>query len=293
MADNEIALGVKPPTPPDIIGPISSLAQLQYLQANAARMGADVTQIGLANQFTQGKLDAVNRYQGLVNSGVSGPDALNQSGLSVYDPAGANATLSSYTGARNYKAIGHYNPSDPYSVAGGGPALVGEAQAAAEKANTITTQRAQLFGQLGTLMANDPSPQGRAQAAAFARSIPLGPGETPASREQQIQAFMNAPDQNYVLAGKHFQQASMTPEKYMDVSGQAALNQGQAKAATDIRTVGPTDSVVAGPAAFNNNPFTGAAAQPVAPSLPNPTGAPSGQGLSAAAAAPANPQRSE
>src|SRR6185437_3638504 len=165
MPDNEIALGVRAPTPPDIIGPISSLAQLQYLQANAARANADVGQIGLANQFTQGKLDAINRYTGLVGGGMSGPDALNQSGLSVYDPAGANATLANYTGARNYKAIGNYDPKNPYSLAGGGPALVGEGQAAAEKANAITTQRAQLFGQLGTMMANDPSPQGRAQAA--------------------------------------------------------------------------------------------------------------------------------
>lgn len=286
MPDNEIALGIRPATPPDIIGPISSLAQLQYLQANAARANADVGQIGLANQFTQGKLDAINRYTGLVSGGMSGPDALNQSGLSVYDPAGANATLANYTGARNYKAIGNYDPSNPYSLAGGGPALVGEGQAAAEKANAITTQRAQLFGQLGTMMANDPSPQGRAQAATFARSIPLGPGETPASREQMITQYMNAPDQNYVLAGKHFQQASMTPEKYMDVSGQAALAQGQAKAATDIRTVGPTDTVVAGPAAFNGNPFAAGAgaAQPVTPSLPAPTANPPSQGLSAAAA---------
>lgn len=263
-----VALDFKPPTPPDVIGPITSLAQLQYLQANAQRTQAETAQYGITNQVAAGRLQSLQDFTNRIRSGQQPEEALGPSGLAAYDPAGANAILGNVqtgmtiAGNRSYAA----NPNDPASAASGGPGLVNTAQSAEATGLANTTARTQLYGQLGTIMANDPSPQGRAQAAQFAASIPLGRGETPQSRQQMIQQLSAAPNDQYVAAGQNFQQASMTPERYMDVSGQATGNRAAAEANFKPITTEPQQKVVLPPGlagvvtgqAGSNTPATGA-----------------------------------
>src|SRR5579872_599439 len=184
MADNEIALGVRPPTPPDIIGPISSLAQLQYLQNNAQRMGVETQGLAQQQGITQATFNAKQNYLSRIGSGETPESAIVNSGYSALDPTGADQALKNVQQQREISAVRNYDPNNPNSLQGGGPDLVQKGLAAQKSAGEITIQEAQLFGQLGTLMANDPSPQGRAQAAAFARSIPLGRSEEHTSELQ-------------------------------------------------------------------------------------------------------------
>jgi hypothetical protein len=278
--NNAIALGIQPPPPQktsDIIAPITSLAQLNYLNSNAEKVKAETGQIGQTTQFTQGKLNAIADYNSRVQSGDTPERALQKSGLAAYDPAGATSMLGNIKGGMELGAIRNYQPGNAASLAGGGPALVGteltnqKTATDTQKAALENTQaQTQFYGQLGNVMASDPSPKGREVAAALARQRGVP--------EQEIQKFVNLPDQQYVLAGKHFQQASMTPEKYMDVSGQAKYNQGQAEAATSIQKVEPGQQIFMGPGA--KEAFTGTAPSSgaVGPSLGNyapPQGAPS------------------
>jgi hypothetical protein len=257
--NNQVALGVQAAPaqkPADIIAPITSLAQLSYLNANADKVRAETGQIGQTTQFTQGKLQALSNYNDLVKGGSTPEVALQKSGLAAYDPAGATAMLGNIKGGMELGAVRNYKPGDATSLASGGPAMVGqelENQSKAtgtEKTRTeISDKQLQLYGQVGNVMASDPSPKGREAAASLARKAGVD--------EKTIQQFINLPDQQYVLAGQHFQQAAMTPEKYMDVTGQAKLNQGKAEAATKIITKEPTQQVFMGPAA--TEAFTGAA----------------------------------
>jgi hypothetical protein len=256
--NNAVALGVQVPPPQktsDIIAPISSLANLQYMQANADKVKAETGQIGQATQFTQGKLQALSDYNALTKSGVLPEKALIQSGLATYDPAGAKATQENITGSMDIAARRNYKPGDPESLAAGGPKAVGEeltnqSTAATTAKTNIENRQAntQLYGQVGTSMVSDPSPKGREITAGIARRAGVD--------EKTIQQFINLPDQQYVLAGQHFQQAAMTPEKYMDVTGQTKLNQGRAEAATSIQKTSPGEQIYMGPAA--REAFTGA-----------------------------------
>jgi hypothetical protein len=291
--DQTIAAQVKVPTPPDVIGPIASLAQMQYYQAQSQRAAAETANLGLNTQFTAGKLQSLKAYNDAVSSGATPEDALSKSGLAGYDPAGANAILGNaqtgmtLQGNRAYAA----NPTNPLSAAPGGPGLVSTAATAAstqattqETALKNATANAQLHGQLGNIMASDPSPQGRAQAAAFARQAFPGP-----QTEALIQQFQALPDDQYVAAGQHFQQASMTPEVYARVSGQEAANKGVAEAQTYNKPLGAGEVLAQGPlahAAYAGQPLppTGNPAlgnfgppQQMAPSLSNPAPQPTPQ----------------
>lgn len=257
--NNAVALGVQVPPPQktaDIIAPIASLAQLSYMNANADKVRAETGQIGQTTQFTQGKLQAISDYNERVKSGDTPEVALQKSGLAAYDPAGATAMLGNIKGGLELGAVRNYKPGDATSLAAGGPELVGKELSNQSTATTtaktdIENKQAQtqFYGQLGNVMTSDPSPKGREIAADLARKRGVP--------EKDIQAFINLPDQQYVLAGQHFQQASMSPEKYMDVSGQTKLNQGKAEAATSIQKVEPGQQIFMGPAA--REAFTGSA----------------------------------
>jgi hypothetical protein len=314
--NNAVALGVQVPPPQktsDIIAPISSLANLQYMQANADKVKAETGQIGQTTQFTQGKLQALSDYNERVKGGDAPEVALQKSGLAAYDPAGATAMLGNIKGGMELGAVRNYRPGDPTSLAAGGPAMVGQeltnqktATDTRKTGTEISDKQLQLYGQVGNVMASDPSPKGREEAATLARKAGVD--------EKTIQQFINLPDQQYVLAGQHFQQASMTPERYMDVTGQKDYNQGIAKVATSQEKVGAGETMSRGPAAYAvthgqpipGNPalgappsgqvgspslgnFAPAAAQPQAgvPTLAGPGGAPVQPGLTPSA--PTNP----
>lgn len=250
--DQTVALGVKPPapvTPTDVLGPITSLAQMQYWAAQGQKAAADAASV---QQQTLGNRALLGAKQGAVTAiqgGATPEDAINKSGLGVYDPTGSTATLANVTAGNTIKANRAYaaqNPDNPMAIAGPEAAAKGAtavplAQADVQKATLANAQsKTQLFGQIGTMMASDPSPQGRAQAAAFAQQAGAPP--------QMIQQFMALPDDQYVSAGKHFQQAALTPEKYFDVSGQSKFNQGVAEGQTTIQKTGPGETLFAGPA---------------------------------------------
>lgn len=280
--NNAVALGIQPQKTPDIIGPISSLAQLSYMSANADKVKAETNQIGQTTQFTQGKLQALSDYNERVKGGEQPEVALQKSGLAAYDPAGATATLGNIKGGLELGAIRNYKPGDPTSLAAGGPELVGreltnqKTSADTQKTNIeVTKEQSLLHGQLGNVMASDPSPEGRQQAAAIARKM----GAT----EQEINGFLSLPNDKYVLAGQHFQQAAITPEKYLEASGQTKYNQNIADAASTIKQVPRTDALYMSPAAeaaMKGTPPSGALGQPSlgnfapATSLPPPAAAP-------------------
>lgn len=282
--DQTVALGVKPPapvTPTDVLGPITSLAQMQYWAAQGQKAAADAASV---QQQTLGNRALLGAKQGAVTAiqgGATPEDAINKSGLGVYDPTGSTATLANVTAGNTIKANRAYaaqNPDNPMAIAGPeaaakGATAVPQAQADVQKATLANAQsKTQLFGQIGTMMASDPSPQGRAQAAAFAQQAGAPP--------QMIQQFMALPDDQYVSAGKHFQQAALTPEKYFDVSGQSEFNKGVAGAQTTIQKVAPGESVVTGPAsgaAAGGRPvptFTGGTMQQGATAPAAPQGVP-------------------
>lgn len=259
--NNAIALGVQAPPPQkpaDIIAPITSLAQLSYLNANAEKVKAETGQIGLNTQFNQGKLQALANYNDRVKAGDTPESALQKSGLAAYDPAGATSMLGNIKGGMELGAVRNYKPGDATSLAGGGPALVGQElgnqKTAVETQKTnveVTQQHMQLYGQVGNIMTapGGATPQGRQIAADTARKAGIP--------EATIQQYMSLPDQQYVVAGQHLQVAAIQPEKYMDLSGQAALNKGKAEAATSIQKVEPGQQIFMGPAA--RDAFTGAA----------------------------------
>jgi hypothetical protein len=322
--NNAVALGVQVPPPQkaaDIIAPISSLANLQYVGANTERLKAETSGLEQTAAFTQGRNQSLQSFNTMRASGVPVAEALSRSGLAGFDPAGANAILGNETTSRTLAANAAYakaNPNEP--LAPGGPELVGKdvtnkaTAATTEKTKTeVSDKQLQLYGQVGNVMSSDPSPKGREAAATLARKAGVD--------EKTIQQFINLPDQQYVLAGQHFQQAAMTPEKYMDITGQKDYNQGIAKVATSQEKVGPGETMSRGPAAYAvthgqpipGNPALGAppsgqvgspslgnfappAAQPPnsAPTLAGPGGAPLQGGLTPAAgptapAAPAAP----
>lgn len=292
--NNAIALGVQPPTPQkttDIIAPITSLAQLQYLNANAEKVKAETGQIGQTAQFTQGKLQALSNYNELIKT--EAPEvALQKSGLAAYDPAGATAMLGNIKGGMELGAVRNYKPGDATSLASGGPAMVGtelenQSKAASTAKTDIENKQAQtqFYGQLGNVMTSDPSPKGREIAADLARKRGVP--------EKDIENFIHLPDQQYVLAGQHFQQASMTPEKYSEISGQTKLNQGKAEAATSIQKASPGEQIYMGPAAreafTGGAPASGVVGQPNLGNFAPPQGSPSLTPPGQPAAPPAGP----
>jgi hypothetical protein len=252
--NNAVALGVRPPPPQtltDIIAPITSLAQLQYLGANADRVKAETTGLQQNAQFAAGKLAAIQSYNDKLSKGIPPERAVIESGLSNWDPVGANATLGNIKSGREIEAVRNYKPGDPTSLAGGGPELVGKeltnqstAATTAKTSAEASEKSMQLWGQVGTIMVSPggATPQGRQIAADVARKAGVP--------EDWIQQFLKIPDQQYVLAGQHLQMASMKPELYLDKSGQAEYNQGLAKVATSNEKLGPGEVPNRGPAAY-------------------------------------------
>lgn len=136
--DNTVALGVKPQPQQDIIGPITSLANLQYLQAQGALAGANA-------QFKQGEISSLDQYDQLRRSGVPDQDALVQSGYNARNPAAGNAILGNLqtstdiTNRQNYAKTG-----DPRALASSGAPAVSDAV----KAN-VDTQSYNMGLQIG------------------------------------------------------------------------------------------------------------------------------------------------
>lgn len=257
--NNAIALGVQPPPPQkptDIIAPITSLAQLNYLNSNAEKVKAETGQIGQTTQFTAARNRSIQDYTDRRTRGEDVPSALSSSGLAAYDPTAANAILGNVKSGNELTAVRNYVPGNPASLAAGGPEMVGKeltnqsTAATTQKTGIENTQaQTQFYGQLGNVMTSDPSPKGREIAAALARQRGVP--------EQAIQQFMRMSDKDYMAAGQHFQQAAMNPEPYYRVSGQEAFNIGKANAATSIQKVEPGQQVFMGPGA--REAFTGAA----------------------------------
>lgn len=317
--NNAIALGVQTPTPQktaDIIAPISSLANLQLVNANAEHLKAETGQIGLTSQFSQGKLGALADYNARIKGGEQPEAALQKSGLAAYDPAGATSMLGNIKGGLDIGAVRNYKPGAPESLAGAGPEMVGK-ELANQKTNVETQKAAtevtqahmQMYGQIGNVMTapGGATPQGRAIAADMARKAGWP--------EAKIQQALSLPDDQYVVAGQHLQVASMSPEKYMDTSGQTKFNQGLAGAATQNEKIGSGEVMSRGPAAYavahglpvpgmsggapssgvvgspSLGNFAPAAALPQAgpPTLAGPGGAPLQPGLTPPTAAPSGP----
>jgi hypothetical protein len=250
--NNAVALGVQPPRPQstaDIIAPISSLAQLQLVGANAERVKAETNQIGLNTQFNQGKLSALQDYNTRVRSGEKPEAALINSGLATYDPAGAKATQENITGAMDISARRNYKPGDATSLAAGGPKMVGE-ELSNQKVNTETQKadienrnaKAQQWGQLGLRMYKDPSPEGREETAVAARRFGIP--------EAEIQKYIHMPDAQYMQAGHMLLDASLNTDKWYELSGQAARNKGVAEAQTQSKVLGAGQSISYGPLSY-------------------------------------------
>jgi hypothetical protein len=300
--NNAVALGIQAPQPQrtsDIIAPITSLAQMQLIGANAERVKAETGQIGLNTQFNQGKLQALSSYNSLIQGGATPETALQKSGLAAYDPAGATAMLGNIKGGMELGAVRNYKPGDANSLASGGPALVGtelenqnkaaatqktslesiekqrqlqankgyaaqnpdnplaiagpeyvgkdlanqKTTAETQQTKTATTEKQmQLYGQVGNVMASDPSPNGRQMAVDLARKAGVD--------ENMIHQFVSMTDDQYMLAGRHLQAAAMNSEPYLNVTGQKDYNQGIAKVATSQEKVGPGETISRGPAAY-------------------------------------------
>jgi hypothetical protein len=253
--NNQVALGVRPTAPQsltDVVAPITSLAQIQYLGANADRLKAETSGLEQSAAFARGKNQALQSFNDLRSKDVPAAEALDRSGLAGWDPSGANAILGNVTTSRNLQANEAYakaNPSEPLAIAG--PEVVGKdvtnKSTAATTAKTnveVTQQHMQLYGQIGNIMTapGGTTPQGRAVAADTARRAGFP--------EAEIQKFLALPDDQYKVAGQHLQVASMSPEKYMDVSGQAKYNQGVAAAATANEKLSPGEVPNRGPAAY-------------------------------------------
>lgn len=277
--DQTVAAQIKPPTAPDVTGPITSLAQMQYWAAQGQRASADAA---LANQNVaagQALLAAKQRAVQSIQGGMPADEAVNKSGLGVFDPTGSTATLANVATGNTLKANRDYAAANPgLAGAGAGPEYAAKAATAvpAATADVAKTQianaqaKTQLFGQIGSMM-QDPSPAARAQTIAFAKSV--------GAPQELIDQAAALPDDQYVMAGRHFQQAALTPEKYIENTGQPDYNKGVAKAATTVEKLGPGESIVAAPgssAAMNGRPV---------PAMPTP-GAPASM---AAAATPGQP----
>lgn len=143
--DNTIALQAgKVPPPTDIIGPITSLAQLQYLQAHGALEGAQA-------QFQQGKTAAYNSFGQSRAGGASIQDALTQSNLPAYDPAGASSLVGIPNIERQNAAAAAYgsNPT-PANAAGLGPEAYGKSVDAQKSQIGVQADLATQKGQIAS-----------------------------------------------------------------------------------------------------------------------------------------------
>ena len=253
--NNAIALGVqtpKPQTTTDIVAPITSLANLQYVGANTDRLKAETSGLEQSAALTRGKNQALQNFNSFHAAGMPVAEALDRSGLASWDPPSGKAILENEGTARTLSANAAYakaHPNEPLAI--GGPELVGkgvtnESTAAATAKTKVETTKEQslLWGQVGNIMTSQggTSPEGRQIAIEKARQAGVP--------EKVIQQFAGLPDDQYVNAGKHLQAASMNSEPYMNVSGQTEFNQGLAKAATSQQNVGQGESVSRGPANY-------------------------------------------
>src|ERR1700722_11733772 len=111
--DQTVASQVKTPTPPDVVGPITSLAQMLYWAAQGQKAAADAA---LAQQSIAGQQALLGAKQGAVSAiqgGATPEDAINSSGLGVYDPAGSTATLANVSAGNTIKANRAYAAANP------------------------------------------------------------------------------------------------------------------------------------------------------------------------------------
>jgi hypothetical protein len=149
--DNTIALQGKVAPPPDVVGQITSLAQLQYMAARGQEAQAQAALTGQNVQRGAIGLNALQDYNSRIANGEQPEGALIHSGLGATDPAGSTAILGNVqsgmtiAGNRAYAA----NPNNPMSAAPAGPALVGTAATAAKTMADTTTANLQNTGRIG------------------------------------------------------------------------------------------------------------------------------------------------
>lgn len=246
MADTDwsVADKIKPQTPQDVIAPLTAYTNMQLGQARAREVGIQARQ-------QDAVFGARQRYQGLLDSGTPGEQAVVQSGLSAIDPAGTVQNLEGQQKAREIGAIRNYDPTNPYSLKAGGPALVGagvgvqKSQAEIPKIQSETAQtqtkttadKMQLVGQIGqSYLASDKSSDSWNASIKMALDHGL---ITP------MQAQQNWGKPNEGLA----RQWAAAGGESVKTSGISQENEGAAKAKYLTPTLSPGQTVAATPAA--------------------------------------------
>lgn len=189
--DNTIALQGKLPPPPDVIGQITSLAQLQYLAAQGQKAQAETALQNQNVQFGQGKLNAYQTFGTLRNQGVSIPDALTQSNLPAYDAQGAASLVTIPNTERVNKAAAAFGASPtPANAAGISPEAYSQAQ-------TGQAQGLKNFGQVQFGAAPSPqtaaliSPEAYGQAATGQQTLVKTQGDIATQKGQIAQELLS------------------------------------------------------------------------------------------------------
>lgn len=250
--NDSIALGVQPTKAPDVIGQISSLAQLQYLAAQTGVAQANAAFLGQ-------KVQSLRDYGSAVAAGTDPIDALQSSNLAATDAPGANAILGNIQTARALKASAAYATSgDPNSLAIMGPGVVQQgmttqanqqfaatgdpnalrgagAEGYSTAMNAIKTggetaiQRATIMGQIGNGVVSgigaDGSIPPEIRQNALQQAIKAG-----LITPQQAQQESQLSDGQFATIAKSWQAAGMASKDYAEVSGGAAAAQAAATA---------------------------------------------------------------
>lgn len=311
--DQTVAASGKIPTQPDVIGPITSLMQLQYMQANAQR--ANVESQGLQQQqgFNQATFDAKQNYLTRIQGGEDPASAVVTSGWSALDPTGADAGLKNVQQQRSLSAYQQYaKTNDSTALASQGPAAVqaaqtlqanqnfaatgdpdtlrsagAEAYKAAQDAiqthGAIAVQRLGIMGQIGSSVIAGVGPDGAidSQVRVSAVRNALNAGLiTPQQAKEEAQM----PDGQLLTVAHSWVAGGMAAKDWADSSGQTDFNKGLANAATYREPLGPGVTLSQGPASYavtHGQPVPSLSAlgnfgSPAAagPSLSNPSGAP-------------------
>lgn len=149
--NNAIALGVQPVKPPDVVGQITSLAQLQYLAAQGQAAQANAALAGQNVQLGQYNLNSIQDLQDQVRGGTSVEQALPNSLYNIVNPEKANQILANKGTSLTLAGREGYakNPTDPLSAAAGGPDLVSTAATAGKTMADTTTANLENTGRIG------------------------------------------------------------------------------------------------------------------------------------------------
>ena len=254
MADYNpsVALDIQPAKAPDIIGNISSLAQLQYLAGQA--------QVAKANAaFLGGKVQSLQDYGRAVAGGADPADALSSSNLAAYDPQGANAILGNIGTARGLKANASYATSgdprslgilgpeavqkgmttqanqnfastgDPNSLRAAGADAYSTAMTAIKTGGETAIQRTNLMGQIGNGVVAGANADGtippEIRQSALQQAVKAG-----LITPQQAQQEASLSDGQFLNIAKSWTAAGQAAKDYAETSGQAQAAKSAAEA---------------------------------------------------------------